>query len=52
VLGGGGLVSVCDASCAAELEAFVEAEEKAGKDAGPPPDGLKPAPPENPARST
>ena len=51
-LGGGGLVAVCDLSCAAELEAFTEAEEVAGRGAGPPPDGSSPAPPANPARPT
>jgi hypothetical protein len=50
VLGGGGLVAVCDASCAEELEAFVEAEELEGKGAAPPPyQGDKAAPPDNPA---
>jgi hypothetical protein len=28
-------VHVCDDTCAAELEAFVEAEEREGKEAGP-----------------
>ena len=43
-------VRVCDPTCAAELEAFVEAEELEGKGAAPPPyQGDKAAPPDNPA---
>ena len=42
-------VRVCDPTCAAELEAFVEAEELKGKEAGPARQGQEPAPPDNPA---
>lgn len=45
-------VHVCDPTCAAELEAFVLAEERARMGAGAPCQGEPPAPPDNPASST
>lgn len=42
-------VRVCNDECAAELEAFVEAEELLGKGAAAPRQGNKAAPPDYPA---